>query len=100
MLKQKPDSLLRIFQNAKVRVFYRDFDTLRNCITTELEKCEDSTPANIVDALFKFLKKQMPCQSKSKSETAQLSSIKLNESGAWNIAANTFLVASLLLLRF
>nr|CAI5855143.1 unnamed protein product [Callosobruchus analis] len=39
----------------------QDFDTVRTCINAELEKCKDSTPANIVDAFFKFLKKQMPC---------------------------------------
>ncbi|CAH1966118.1 unnamed protein product [Acanthoscelides obtectus] len=38
-----------------------DFETVRTCINAELEKCKDSTPANIVDAFFKFLKKQMPC---------------------------------------
>ncbi|VEN62900.1 unnamed protein product [Callosobruchus maculatus] len=39
----------------------QDFDTVRTCINAELEKCKDSTPANIIDAFFKFLKKQMPC---------------------------------------
>jgi hypothetical protein len=38
-----------------------DFDTIRTCFNDELEKCKDSTPANIVDAFFKFLKKHMPC---------------------------------------
>lgn len=80
--------------------FYRDFDTLRNCINTELEKCEDSTPANIVDAFFKFLKKQMPCESKPKSRSAPLSSNNDNPNAALNIAANTLLIAALLLLRF
>jgi hypothetical protein len=50
------------------KVFFRlfvfvcsDFDTIRTCFNDELEKCKDSTPANIVDAFFKFLKKHMPC---------------------------------------
>ncbi|RZC34399.1 DUF1397 domain containing protein [Asbolus verrucosus] len=38
-----------------------DFDKIRSCFNVELEKCKDSTPANIVDAFFKFLKKHMPC---------------------------------------
>lgn len=38
-----------------------DFDKIRLCVNVELERCKDTTPANIVDAFFKFLKKQMPC---------------------------------------
>jgi len=38
-----------------------DFDAIRTCVNEELEQCKDSTPANIVDAFFKFLKKHMPC---------------------------------------
>ncbi|KAJ8982433.1 hypothetical protein NQ317_007781 [Molorchus minor] len=41
-----------------------DFDAVRKCVIEELEKCEKSTPANIVDAFFKFLKKQMSCDAK------------------------------------
>ncbi|CAH1155992.1 unnamed protein product [Phaedon cochleariae] len=45
-----------------------DFDKVRTCINTELEKCKESTPANIVDAFFKFLKKQMPCEKTTPSD--------------------------------
>uniref|UniRef100_V5I8Q2 Hemolymph protein n=1 Tax=Anoplophora glabripennis TaxID=217634 RepID=V5I8Q2_ANOGL len=38
-----------------------DFDNIRACVNKELEKCKNTTPANIVDAFFKFLKKHMPC---------------------------------------
>jgi hypothetical protein len=36
----------------------RDMDPLRNCFVDELEKCENTTPANLVDAMFKNVKKQ------------------------------------------
>ncbi|CAH0555894.1 unnamed protein product [Brassicogethes aeneus] len=39
-----------------------DFDTIRTCINVELEKCKTNTPANLMDAFFKFLKKHTPCK--------------------------------------
>ncbi|CAG9760518.1 unnamed protein product [Ceutorhynchus assimilis] len=38
-----------------------DFDKIRTCVNEVLEKCHDTTPANIVDASLKFIKKQMAC---------------------------------------
>nr|AEE62354.1 unknown [Dendroctonus ponderosae] len=38
-----------------------DFDSLRGCVNEALEHCKDTTPANIIDATFKFLKKQIDC---------------------------------------
>ncbi|CAG9761085.1 unnamed protein product [Ceutorhynchus assimilis] len=35
-----------------------DLKTIQDCVVTDLEKnCKDTTPANIIDALFKFVKK-------------------------------------------
>lgn len=34
-----------------------DLSKVQTCVVAELEKCKDSTPANIVDALFRFIKK-------------------------------------------
>ncbi|CAH0555393.1 unnamed protein product [Brassicogethes aeneus] len=34
-----------------------DLSKVQTCVVEELEKCKDSTPANIVDALFRFIKK-------------------------------------------
>lgn len=36
-------------------------NSLRHCAVTSLEKCEETTPANLVDALFKFIRKETPC---------------------------------------
>lgn len=39
----------------------RDMDKLQICIVKELEQCEESTPANLVESLFKFIKNETPC---------------------------------------
>lgn len=44
---------------------FSDFEVLRNCIKDQLETCKDTTPANIMDATFKFIKKQMICNENS-----------------------------------
>jgi len=38
-----------------------DMNTLQKCIVKELETCEESTPANLVDSLFKFVRNETPC---------------------------------------
>jgi hypothetical protein len=40
----------------------RDMDKLEKCIVTELEQCKESTPANLVEALFRFVRKETPCK--------------------------------------
>lgn len=35
--------------------------SLQQCVVKELEKCEESTPANLVDAMFKFIRNETPC---------------------------------------
>lgn len=38
-----------------------DMDLLQQCVVAELESCEESTPANLVESLFKFIKNETPC---------------------------------------
>lgn len=40
----------------------RDMDNLEACVVAELEKCKESTPANLVEALFRFVRKETPCK--------------------------------------
>ncbi|KAI5636374.1 27 kDa hemolymph protein [Phthorimaea operculella] len=40
------------------------YDTLSQCIVNSLEKCSTPTPANMVDSLFKFVRKSSPCAKK------------------------------------
>lgn len=47
----------------------RDMDKLELCVVKELETCKESTPANLVEALFRFVRKETPCaQFKPKKE--------------------------------
>lgn len=39
----------------------RDINLLQKCVVKELEKCQEPTPANIVDSLFNFVRKVTPC---------------------------------------
>lgn len=34
---------------------------LQHCIVNELEACEESTPANLVESMFKFIRNETPC---------------------------------------
>lgn len=40
---------------------YSDMNTLQHCVVGELESCEESTPANLVEAMFKFVRNETPC---------------------------------------
>lgn len=42
-----------------------DFTKLQNCMVRELEQCDESTPANLVESLFRYVKKGSPCASNS-----------------------------------
>ncbi|XP_035740399.1 27 kDa hemolymph protein-like isoform X3 [Vespa mandarinia] len=39
-----------------------DMNNLQHCIVKELEKCSDPTPGNIVESIFRFIKKVTPCE--------------------------------------
>ena len=41
-----------------------DMDKLEECVVFELEQCKESTPANLVEALFRFVRKETPCGKK------------------------------------
>lgn len=66
-----------------------DFETIRTCINDELEKCKESTPANIVDAFFKFVKKQIHCQG-IKAEASQ-------GNRSWTIFSNALFIFTALM---
>lgn len=38
-----------------------DMNALQKCVVAELEHCEESTPANLVDAMFRFVRNKTPC---------------------------------------
>jgi Protein of unknown function (DUF1397). len=51
------------------------------CVVHELEKCNETTPSNIVDALMKFMMQQTPCKEfglyPNENAASPLSSISL-----------------------
>lgn len=48
-----------------------DMDKLQICIVNVLEKCSESTPANLVESLFKFVRKETPCNNFTSIATAR-----------------------------
>lgn len=40
---------------------FSDMALLQKCVVAELEHCEESTPANLVDAMFRFVRNKTPC---------------------------------------
>ncbi|XP_063361305.1 27 kDa hemolymph protein-like [Cydia amplana] len=42
----------------------KKLDELSSCVVSKLETCENSTPANMAESLFKFVKKASPCNTK------------------------------------
>lgn len=40
---------------------YSDMDALQVCVVKHLERCEESTPANLVESMFKFVRNETVC---------------------------------------
>lgn len=40
---------------------FSDMTKLQKCVVRVLEDCEESTPANLVDAMFRFVRNKTPC---------------------------------------
>ncbi|XP_066247853.1 27 kDa glycoprotein-like [Euwallacea similis] len=59
-----------------------DFDSFRNCIKDQLEQCSDSTPANIVDATFKFVRRQLLCDKETAVVRTDANTLEKGENSA------------------
>ncbi|KAG4075297.1 hypothetical protein HA402_003088 [Bradysia odoriphaga] len=57
-----------------------DMNTLQHCIVKELESCEESTPANLVESMFKFVRNETPCANMTLPNS---STLKANKSAAF-----------------
>lgn len=42
--------------------YFSEMDDLQHCIVKHLETCEESTPANLVESAFKFIRNETPCK--------------------------------------
>lgn len=75
----------------------RDMDALEKCVVSKLETCKESTPANLVEALFRFVRKETPCGKFTKSKNnSQKTKFSINVlAGTWLMALFAkFLVSS------
>ncbi|XP_067204537.1 27 kDa glycoprotein-like isoform X1 [Linepithema humile] len=61
----------------------KDMTNIQACVVTELEKCTDPTPANIMDSIFNFIKKVTPCENILNAESAAATGTQ--KSGALNM---------------
>ncbi|EZA59545.1 hypothetical protein DMN91_010702 [Ooceraea biroi] len=72
-----------------------DITNLQNCMVTELEKCKDSTPANIMDSILNYIKKVTPCEKllKAQSAAATGTSVSFHVSNAFSTVAVLSIIA-------
>lgn len=66
-------------------VSHRDMTKLQACVVAELERCDDPTPANIMDSIFNFIKRVTPCENLLNAESAAATDVK--SSGVLNMGA-------------
>ncbi|XP_017120585.1 27 kDa glycoprotein [Drosophila elegans] len=61
--------------------------TLQSCVVNKLEKCEDITPANLVESMFNFIRNQTLCRDNQKSPMVAAAS---GSRGTQKIPLNVF----------
>ncbi|KAG7214070.1 hypothetical protein KM043_001435 [Ampulex compressa] len=73
-----------------------DIAGLQTCIVKELEKCQDPTPANVVDSIFSFIMKATPCEAHIQSQGTKDS----HSSGVTMLSSLLLTVTAIVLLKF
>lgn len=71
-----------------------DMDNLRDCFVRVLEDCKESTPANLVESLFKFVRRETPCANFTTPQTSRRNSGDVSRASVHVILA-TWLLALL-----
>lgn len=71
-----------------------DMDNLRDCFVRVLEDCKESTPANLVESLFKFVRRETPCANFTTPETNRRSSGDVSRA-SFHVILATWLLALL-----
>lgn len=69
-----------------------DMDNLRDCFVRVLEDCKESTPANLVESLFKFVRRETPCANFTTPETSRRSSGDVSRASFHVVLATWLLV--------
>ncbi|KAL1400263.1 hypothetical protein pipiens_007578 [Culex pipiens pipiens] len=73
-----------------------DMDNLRACFVRVLEDCQESTPANLVESMFKFVRRETPCANftvPAETKKGRRNSSDALQSSAAMILLTTWLVA-------
>lgn len=60
---------------------------LQMCIVKSLEKCSESTPANLVESMFKFVRNETPCVNITVKSTTKSGASSLASSGVLAVLA-------------
>lgn len=71
-----------------------DMDNLRDCFVRVLEDCKESTPANLVESLFKFVRRETPCANFTTPETSRRNSGDVSRA-TFHVIMGTWLLALL-----
>lgn len=71
-----------------------DMQRLSDCVTSELEKCDEITPANIIESMFRFIKNETICRNEL-STAHQKSNISSSSS---SVTVSSIMGIALLLL--
>lgn len=75
-----------------------DMNNLQHCIVRELEKCSDPTPGNIMESIFRFIKKVTPCETLLVNiRSAAVTGIQEQSSSAITTPIPTMIAVSFLL---
>ena len=67
-----------------------DYSNLQACVIKELETCDDHTPANLVDAIFKYVRRSTPC--KGHKSATSLEMRKSNNTNSSSVQTASFLL--------
>lgn len=54
-----------------------DVDSLEHCIAKELKKCSESTPLNLVESLFKYVRTESPCANFTSKPVQKTKTVKV-----------------------
>ncbi|XP_031641080.1 27 kDa hemolymph protein-like [Contarinia nasturtii] len=72
-----------------------DMDSLQGCVVKSLEKCQESTPANLVESMFKFVRNETPCGNMTSQRASES---QLTGNANTQTVSMTSLIASILAL--
>ncbi|XP_017769319.1 PREDICTED: 27 kDa hemolymph protein-like, partial [Nicrophorus vespilloides] len=70
-----------------------DMEKFQVCAVKEFEKCESNTPANVIEALFKFIRRETPCKNFDSAKPAATRKFEADPNSSTICVASLLLVA-------